>query len=184
MSEANCAVVAYLPGELGDLVDAIRKALNPSYAAWRAHVTILPPRPLPKDPERTADEIQQRCAPLEPFGVAIDGVSTFWPLNGVVYLSLSAGGDRLVELHESLNSGELAQQELYPYVPHLTIAQELKDEAGTRKALADVSERWRRYAGQRRFRVESLSLVRQTSDNLWLDLATLRLGTLLAPSRR
>lgn len=183
MSELNYSVVAYLSGELRDFVDGFRKRLNPNFAGWLAHVSILPPRPLQAAQKEAVQAIQSRCAQWEPFQVGIDGVATFWPVKGVVYLSLSFGSQLLVELHDALNCGGLECVEPYPYVPHVTIAQEL-DEAGMHAVLEDVSCQWSRFVGERAFHLESLSLVQQTPENGWNDLATLPLGSLLTPSRK
>ena len=179
----NYSVVAYLSGELRDFVDGFRKRLNPRFADWLPHVSILPPRPLQATQEETVQEIQRRCAQRKPFRVGINGVSTFWPVNGVVYLSLSFGSQLLVELHDALNCCGLECVEPYPYVPHVTIAQEL-DEVGTQAVIEEVSRRWASFAGERVFRLESLSLVQQTLENSWVDLATLTLGNQLTPSRK
>src|SRR5258707_751942 len=103
MEENNYAVVVYLPGELREFVDKLRRRFDPSLAAWLPHVTILPPRPLQTPLEGPLDMIRKHCAREKPFDAAIGGVSTFWPVSGVVYLSLSPGEEKLVRLHDDLN---------------------------------------------------------------------------------
>lgn len=179
----KCSVVAYLPGPLGEFVDGLRKRLNPRFANWLAHVSILPPRPLPPHPEDVLPEIREKCLMLEPFVATLGEVQTFWPVNGVVYLSISVGAERLVGLHGRLNCGYLERVEPYPYVPHVTLAQEL-DEAATQAVLAEASQEWTRYPGTASFRVDSLSLVRQEADQRWVDLAPIPLGGVVKPSRR
>ena len=181
MGEGNYSLVAYLPTRLGEFVDDLRKRLNPNFATWLAHVTILPPRPLLATPAETLALLREKCLVLDHFEAGVNGVSTFWPVNGVVYLSFSAGLQRLVEIHDTLNCGGLAHCEAYRYVPHVTVAQEL-DEAATQAVLEEVSREWSRYRGELTFRVEFLSLVRQDSDNRWIDLAPVSLGGRLAPS--
>ena len=175
MDENNYAVVVYLPGKLRDFVDQLRRRFDPSLAAWRSHVTILPPRPLLLPLESPLQTIRKRCAQTKPFDAAIRGASTFWPVSGVVYLSLSPGEDRLVQFHDELNRNGLAHREVFCYVPHVTIAQDL-DEAGTRSVLAEVTREWSRYEAEKSFRVETLLLVQHTSDNRWIDLAEIPLG--------
>lgn len=183
MGEVSCSVVAYLPEPLGEFIDSLRKRLNPRFANWRAHVSILPPRLLSRPPEEMLDQFREQCLVLDPFEATLSEVQTFWPVNGVVYLSISAGSERLTEFHDRLNSGGLARVEPYPYVPHVTIAQEL-DEAETQAVLREASREWARYAGTPTFRVESLLLVRQEPDQRWTDLAPILLGGALKPSRR
>ena len=181
--EPSCAVVAYLPGRLAEFVDHLRQRFNPACAGWLAHVSILPPRPLQTTPEETLAMIREKCLSLEPFAVSLDCVSTFWPVTGVVYLSISAGSQRLIELHDALNHGCLEREEPFPYVPHVTVAQEL-DEAGAQAVLEEVSRAWSHYKGETSFRIELLSFVQQAPGNRWVDLAPIPLGSLLVPFRR
>jgi 2'-5' RNA ligase len=182
VAENYYAVVAYLPEELGSFLDRLRRRFDPGLAAWLAHVTILPPRPLPAPLDESLEIIRKRCALVEPFEAVIQDATTFWPVSGVVYLSFSDGVERLVQLHDALNSSALAQQEAFPYVPHVTIAQDL-DEAGTQKVLSDVAREWAQYDARRAFDIASLSLVQHTTGNRWINLAPIPLGDLLTPSR-
>jgi len=183
MADPTYAVVAYLPGKLGRFVDELRQRLNPDYASWLAHVTLLPPRALAAPPEEILACLREQCAHQEPFDVEIGGVATFWPVNGVVYLSFSKGMDQLVELHRLLNAGLVACQEIYDYVPHVTIAQQL-DELEAHLVLAEVSRKWSRFDGQAQFRVESLFLVEQTSPNQWKILAPIPFSSFFYAARR
>ena len=183
MGEVSCSVVAYLPGPLGEFVNNLRRRLNPQFSHWLAHVTILPPRPLSANPEELLPELREKCQLLEPFEAKLAEVQTFWPVKGVVYLCISTGSERLVELHDRLNCGPLSRLEPFPYVPHITVAQEL-DEAETRAVLQEASQQWARYAGKTTFRVESLFLVRQLEDQSWSDLASGALAGALKPVRR
>jgi 2'-5' RNA ligase len=182
MGEVNCSVVAYLPGALGEFVDSLRTRLNPRFAHWRAHVTILPPRLLPPDSQGFLAEMQAKCQLIEPFEARLSEVATFWPVKGVVYLAVSIGSEQLSALHDLLNRGLAARAEPYAFVPHVTLAQEL-DEAEVRSALGVASEERARYADTASFQVEALSLVRQLEDKSWLDLASVALGTALKPAR-
>jgi len=178
MGEPSYALVAYLSGPLSEFIRRLRTRLNPDFADWHPHVTILPPRPLRGDPQQAIDLLRDTCAKLEPFVVTVDAVDSFLPRNSVVFLALSRGSPQLVTLHRSLNCEGLAQVEQFEYVPHLTIAQQL-DEAGTLAAIRESRAAWNGFRGERSFRVESLRLVRQTPENQWIDLATLPLGTAL-----
>ena len=183
MGAGTFSLVAYLQGEMGKFVDSLRRRLNPGFAAWLPHVTILPPRPLGATPEEVLALIRQKCLFLDPFQASLGRVLSFWPVNGVVYLSFTAGFQGLVDLHDLLNRDGLAFAEPYPYVPHVTVAQEL-DEASLGTVLEEVTREWARYRGEISLRVESLSLVRQEPDRRWVDLGPIQLGRLLETSRR
>ena len=183
MGAGTFSLVAYLPGEMGKFVDSLRKRLNPDFADWLAHVTILPPRPLGATPEEALALIRQKCLFLDPFQASLGRVLSFWPVKGVVYLSFTAGFQGLVDLHDLLNWDGLAYAEPYSHVPHVTVAQEL-DEASVGTVLEEITREWARYGGEISLRIESLSLVRQEPDRRWVDLGPIQLGRLLEPSRR
>ena len=106
MHESTYAVVSYLTGPLAEFVNSLRRGLNPMYGDWLAHISVLPPRRLagPIDgKDSRLEKLRDICRQAEPFEVELDGVSTFWPVNGVVYLSVGRGLECLEELHRLLN---------------------------------------------------------------------------------
>ena len=183
MLESTYAVVSYLSGPLAEFVNSLRRRLNPMYGDWLAHISVLPPRRLAA-PFHGGDgrisKLRELCTQAEPFEVELDGVSTFWPVNGVVYLSVGRGQAELESLHALLNDNGLHAEEPYQYVPHVTIAQSL-DERATRTALEQVLEAWNQLAKPVRFPVDSLVLVGQVSDpacgDKWVDIAPIPLGS-------
>lgn len=176
MVESTYAVVAYLPGELGRFVDGLRKRLNPGYASWLAHTTLLTPRPLTLPAGEIVGQLREACADQEPFDIEIHAARTFWPASAVVFLSFSAGAQRLEQLHNKFNSGALSYATPFPYVPHVTIAQELHPSTVS-SVLDDVSKQWSIFQGERSFRVESFFLVEQVSKNSWRNLALIPLSS-------
>ena len=187
MLESTYAVVSYLSSPLADFVNALRRSLNPMYGDWLAHVSILPPRRLagrlngPGGPNEMLGKLRDICRQASPFEVHLGGVSTFWPVNGVVYLSVADGCSELVGLHELLNENGMRAEEAYGYVPHVTVAQSL-DEPATRAAMRQVSEAWDALPKPVRFAVDSLVLVEQVhlpgAGEKWVDIAPIPLGSL------
>src|SRR5689334_23989962 len=103
MHESTYAVVSYLSGPVADFINSLRRSLNPTYGDWLAHVSVLPPRRLSGGLNCEDDRLERLraiCHQASPFDLELQGVSTFWPVNGVVYLSISSGYDDLVSLHE------------------------------------------------------------------------------------
>jgi 2'-5' RNA ligase len=175
MQEETYAIVVYLHGPLARCVNALRCTVDPQHSSKAPHVTVLPPRPLIISEAAAIEEARQRLADWYPFEVEMVGVNTFLPLNGVVYLELGWGADPLRVLHDTLNQGRLGYREPFPYVPHITIAQDL-DEARTRELLDHVRQEFHRYDGPRRFQVETCTFVRQSPEGQWIDLAELQIG--------
>lgn len=188
MHESTYAVVSYLTGSLAQFVNSMRLRLNPTYGDWQAHVSVLPPRRLAgpfDDSDGRLERLRRVCRQAEPFEVELDGVSTFWPVNGVVYLSVGRGCAELEALHGLLNENGMRAYEPYNYVPHVTIAQSL-DEISTQGAMTEAMTGWAALLRPVRFVVDSLVLVGQVSipgsGEKWVDIAPIPLGSLaMAP---
>ena len=161
------ALVSYLPSPLGEFLDRLRMDLVCDCRA-KAHLTVLPPRPLICSPEEAWREMAVRLQEIPPFHVELGEVEVF-PETQVVYLSVLAGGAELKRLHEMLNSGRLAFEEPFEYHPHVTLAQDLETGAvGQTAELA--SARWRGFQTRRGFVIDKLTFVQNTLGNLWTDL--------------
>ena len=78
------------------------------------------------------------------------------------------------ELHDRLNTGALASQEEWPYMPHLTIVK-MSLESQAEEAHKIARERWNHFEGNREIQVNELIFVRE-EQNRWIDLAGVRLG--------
>jgi 2'-5' RNA ligase len=170
------ALVNYVPGPLAEFLDELRLELTPGCNP-RAHVTVLTPRPLHRKPEDAIREISRKISEARreagPFTVAMSSVEIF-PGSDVVYMELACGGEELRRLYQSLNSGMLACPEIFPYHPHITLAQHLTFGQAARLA-ASARERWAAWEGPRTFEVAEISLVRNVAPTIWEDVVTLPL---------
>lgn len=162
------ALVIYLPPPLGSFLDDLRLEMVPGCNP-HAHVSVLPPRPLPLAPEAGIAESRRIVAGFAPFEIELGQIEIF-PQTDVIYISIEAGVEHLRRLHGALNQGALAFEEPFPYHPHVTLAQEL--EPGDVQPLRELAERrWREFPGDRGFRAEHAVFVRNTHGRLWVDLA-------------
>ena len=162
------ALVSYIPGRLAEFLDRLRFELRPG-CTLKAHVTVLPPRPINLDIDKSVRQITEESHDNPPFTVGLGEVAIFDKSN-VIYLTISRGVRELHALHENLNAGQLEYDGPFPYHPHITLAQDLTRE----QALAFVElarERWAAYDGPREFSVEELSFVRSDTPGVWRDLA-------------
>jgi len=183
MADHTFAVVSYLSGQPAEFINGFRRRLNPVYGEWLAHLSVLPPRRLSGSVEDCLALLRRQCEQIAPLDVALDGVSTFWPVSGVVYLSISEGYQELVALHDLLNVETMQSREAHRYVPHITVAQEL-DESSTHSVHEEVARAWSDLAQPFRLRVDSLVLVEQAAPNQWIDVAPIPLGSLSFTGRR
>lgn len=167
------ALVIYLPEPLGGFLDDLRLELVPGCNP-HAHISVLPPRPLPMAPEAVIEEARGIVGGFAPFDVELGRIEKF-DVTDVIYISVEGGTEQLRQMHQSLNRGALALDEPFPFHPHVTLAQEC--DVGQVEALLSVaSRRWSEFPGPRRFRVEKAVFVRNTRGNEWIDLANGPLG--------
>jgi 2'-5' RNA ligase len=163
------ALVAYIPDPLARFLDNLRRELEPTNKSPRAHVTVLPPRPLSSDIPTALDQLSSQLAGMEAVSVVVGEPMLFASTN-VVYLALREGLEEFQAVHKALNRDCVAYQEAYPFHPHVTLAQGLEPDK-VQAALELACGRWAEYRGPREFPVESLVFVQATADCRWIDLA-------------
>src|SRR5438309_503406 len=94
------ALVIYIPDPLARFLDELRLELVAGCKP-RAHVTVLPPRPL-QDVEAALEEARGMTPDFPPFPIELGEVEVF-PKTNVIYLGLRSGGDEMRTLHEAMN---------------------------------------------------------------------------------
>jgi 2'-5' RNA ligase len=167
------ALVSYIPEPLAGYLDRLRQELVPN-CFLRAHVTILPPRPISSSPEAAWKTVQTLAPRFAPFEVEMTQVEVF-PVSDVIHIGIGRGREDLERLHAELNVEGLKFAEPYPYHPHITLAQDLKgDEVDELARVARV--RWAESQVPKIFRVEQVFFVQNTRRKQWLDLGESALG--------
>ena len=174
------ALVSYIPDPLARFLDDLRVELTPDCVP-RAHVTILPPRPLHENLKDVTRQIMEESRNVPPFPVELGGVEVFEGSN-VVYIEIARGAGELREFYDLLNRGPLRHKENFPYHPHITLAQNIP--AAEAPRLAEIAgRRWADYRGPRGFLVSRLSFVQQVAPSVWTDVAEVRTGLEVALGR-
>ncbi len=169
----NFALVSYIPDPLGRFLDELRLELTPGCTP-RAHVTLLPPRPLHSELKDAIRLIAEESRNLTPFQVALGDVCIFENSN-VVYLAIAKGMKELCGFYDLLNRDALEYKENFPYKPHITLAQNVSAEEAARLAQL-ARERWAQYRGPRSFVVSELSFVQHVAPSIWTDVARVHAG--------
>jgi 2'-5' RNA ligase len=167
------ALVSYIPEPLAGFLDRMRQELVPD-CFLRAHVTILPPRPVSSSPGAAWDLVRWFSPQFVPFEVDLTSVEIF-PASDVIYVDIAGGSEQLSHMHATLNAEGLHCQEAFSYHPHVTLAQNLQpdqvDEL-TRVARA----RWAECSFPKKFFADKVVFVQNTRKNEWIDLGECRLG--------
>ena len=167
------ALVSYIPDPLGRFLDDLRTHLTPG-SKPRAHVTVLPPRPLTAEIDKTVKRLAEESQSCPPFDVSLGDIKVF-PKTNVLYLSLARGEHELHALHENLNTGQLEYDGPFPYHPHVTIAQDISPDDVPR-LLEEARRQWAKYDGPRSFPVEILTFVQNVAPLTWVDIAAFPLA--------
>lgn len=166
------ALVIYLPEPLAGFLDDLRKELVPSCLP-RAHVTILPPRPLEVDVGDALHHARSTVGGFAPFDILVGEIEIF-PTTDVIYLNITGGEQELREMYRALNRGPLAFREPFPYHPHITLAQDLaRDQVKPLFALA--RKRWAGFSHSRRIHADRTCFVQSSDACTWVDLAEFKL---------
>ena len=167
------ALVSYIPEPLAGFLDRLRQELVPN-CFLRAHVTILPPRPISSTPEAAWGIVKSLAPRFPPFEVELTQLEVF-PVSDVIHIGIGRGREELERTHDALNVDGLKFQEPYPYHPHDTLAQDLKgDEVDELARVARA--RWAESKVPKTFRVEQVFFVQNTRRKEWLDLGESALG--------
>ncbi len=168
------ALVSYIPEPLAGFLDRLRCELVPN-CFLRAHVTILPPRPLEAAPEKAWLQLREAAYDLKPIDLELSAIEIF-PVSGVVYAAAGRGHEQLKKAHDLLNTGKLWYNEPYEFHPHITLAQNLTSDQVDE--LSEVARRrWAEFGGSRGFRIETLTFVQNTLRHGWQNLAELTLDS-------
>lgn len=167
------ALVSYIPEPLAGFLDRLRQELVPN-CFLRAHVTILPPRPICSSPEAAWKTVRTLAPRFAPFDIEMTEVEVF-PVSDVIHIGIGRGREDLERLHAELNVDGLKYAEPYPYQPHITLAQDLKgDEVDELARVARM--RWAESTVPKTFRVDEVFFVQNTRRKEWLDLGESALG--------
>jgi len=167
------ALVSYIPEPLAGFLDRARQELVPD-CFLRAHVTILPPRPISSSPGAAWDLVRWFAPQFAPFEVELTGVEVF-PVSDVIYVNIGRGSEELAKLHATLDVNGLRYPDAFPYHPHVTLAQNLQpDQVDELKHVA--RDRWAECTIPKTFLVDKVVFVQNTRRNEWIDLGECRLG--------
>ena len=161
------AVVGYLPEPLAGFVDNLRRELAPDCIS-KAHVTILPPRPLACSRETAWKQLREHMQGIEPFRVELQEVKRF-PDSDVIYISIGEGYQDLEWLHSKLDHGHFKFCEPWFYHPHITLARQL-DPARVAAGFDLATRRWSEFKHTRSFTLDHVTLVQNIVEDVWKDL--------------
>ncbi len=131
MPRVRLGVVLLIPPPLDREVDALRRAVGDgTYGRVPAHLTLVPPVNVNEEAMGGALQVlRDAAAATAPFAVHLGPPTTFLPANPVLYLPLVGPGRATVfTVRERVFKPPLARELTWPFVPHVTVADEAQPE--------------------------------------------------------
>jgi 2'-5' RNA ligase/GNAT superfamily N-acetyltransferase len=153
-------------------VQGLRRALgDTSLVSVAPHLTLVPPVNVRTGELTAALDVVRKAAAREdgPFSLELGPVATFMPTNPVLYLAVEgAGMASLRRLREAVVAGPLSRPDRWPWVPHVTVADQAPPEQ-TEAALVSL----RHYRSDLPF---DRVVVMEERDRQWRPLSDACLG--------
>lgn len=118
--------IAIFPSrEIQDEANQYRKRYDTSYSLIPPHITLKDAFEI-DDTEfnEVIQQLKEIANDTEPFSIQIQKVSTFAPVSNTIYFKIEAN-ESLTTIHERMHEGTLSREREHPFVPHITIAQDL-----------------------------------------------------------
>ena len=139
MPRLRLGVALLIPPPLDREVDALRRAVGDgALGRVPAHVTLVPPVNVRSERlEEALAVLRRAAAATRPFTVSLGAPATFLPDNPVLYLPVGNGGEAVTALRDRVFVDPLARALTWPFVPHVTVADDAPPEriAAARAAL-------------------------------------------------
>jgi 2'-5' RNA ligase len=162
--------VLVLPPPVAAEVDGLRRAVGEgNVGAIPPHITLVPPvNVAPSALDQALAVVRDAAAASPPLSVVLGPAATFWPATPVLYLSVHGDLDGVQRLHDAFEAGPWARPTTWPFVPHVTIAQDVAP--ALIPAAVELLASYRREAT-----ITGLHVMREELDASWklLDDATL-----------
>ena len=126
MPKRRLGVALLVPSPLDAEVDGLRRALgDPSLGRIPAHLTLVPPVNVREDRMDDALAVlSDASAIVEPFVLELGPLATFAPVNPVLYLEVGGAVDAVHVLRDAVFTDPLSRSLTWPFVPHVTVADE------------------------------------------------------------
>jgi 2'-5' RNA ligase len=126
MPKARLGVALLVPPPLSYEVDGLRRALGDgSLGRIPAHLTLVPPVNVNRERLGEALGVLRKAAgATRPFAIATGAPETFLPDNPVLYLPLQQGAPEITAVRNRVFEEPLARPLTWPFVPHITLADE------------------------------------------------------------
>jgi 2'-5' RNA ligase len=164
-------VVVFPSKSLQDLANSYRKRYDPHYSLIPPHMTLKNPFEASETEIKSfTDKLRILAKKTEPFTLKTTKISSFKPVNNVIYFKVNQTPE-LEVLYNEINDQFRDQNLEYSFVPHITIGQQLSDDEHS-----DIYGSLRMQAVEHEETVDRFHLLYQLENGSWTVYETFRLG--------
>jgi 2'-5' RNA ligase/predicted GNAT family acetyltransferase len=127
VARIRVGVVLPIPDPVATEIDGLRRALgDPALDRVAPHVTLLPPvNAAEADLPAALADLRAAASSTDPLTLDLGPVVTFWPVTPVLYVAVAGDLDVVRRLHERLVTGPIGRPPEWPFVPHITVGQDV-----------------------------------------------------------
>lgn len=121
-------IVIFPSKPIQDEANTFRKRYDSHYALIPPHITLKPG--FEADDNVISElivELKKIANATKPFTININKVSTFAPVTNTIYFKVEPN-QALSDLQRKVHEGKFTNNMEHPFVPHITIAQDLRDD--------------------------------------------------------
>ena len=172
MPRLRLGVALLVPGHLAPEIDGLRRACGDgALGRVAAHLTLVPPVNVREaDLPDALAVLRAAAGAVRPFTLRLGPPSTFLPATPTLHLAVGGRGRAtavLRELRDAVFRPPMERELTFPFVPHVTLADEMEPERIT-AAVAGLAD----YVVEARFeRVHLLREVREEGERRWHPVA-------------
>jgi 2'-5' RNA ligase/ribosomal protein S18 acetylase RimI-like enzyme len=172
MPRVRLGVVLLVPPPAAAEVDGLRKAVGDgALGKIASHITLVPPVNVRDDRLMDAlDLVRAAAGKHRPMTVRLGPVTTFLPESPTLYLAVDGGdASAIAALRDDIFRDPLHRRVDWPFVPHVTLADEASPEriAAATVALADY---------RAEITIDRVHLMQEQDDRTWRPIADAELG--------
>lgn len=144
MPRLRLGVALLVPPPVGAEIDGLRRACGDgALERMPPHCTLVPPVNVREDRiDDALAHLRDAAKVTRPFTVEVGPADTFLPDSPVLYLGVSGDGlDALLDLRERVFTEPLSRPVTWPFVPHVTVAEEM-DADRIDASIAALADYW------------------------------------------
>lgn len=123
----NYRIVIFPSKHIQDAANSHRMRYDPRYALIPPHLTLKESFKADENQiQELVSELKKIAKEIKPFKIHINKISDFAPVTNAIYFKVEPT-EELTTLNEKMHQGKFTKDRKHPFVPHITIAQDISE---------------------------------------------------------